>query len=108
MLVPESVSSAPQGAFQPTVGQRARATGIGWHPLPIPVTRAGFDEAQRGFAESDEAAINNAFEAYEWIELAERTTVRIVQVDGEVAEVELLDGPFASRTAWVRLRHLEP
>jgi hypothetical protein len=107
-LVPPSVSSAPPGAFRPSVGQHAHATGIGRRPLPIPVTRAAFDEAQRGFAESDEAAIDDAFEAYEWIELAERTAVRIKQIEVDVAEVELLDGPFASRSGWVKARHLEP
>jgi hypothetical protein len=108
ILAPPSVASAPPGAFRPTVGQRAHAPGIGGRPLPIPVARVTFDEAQRGFAARDEDAIDGAFESYEWIELADQAAVRIVQIDGEAAEIEIPDGPFASYTGWVKVRHLGP
>jgi hypothetical protein len=75
---------------------------------PIPVERAAFDTYYRGARESDETAIDAAFEMSEWIEVSDRQPVRIVQVDGEAVQVELVDGAFAGRRGWVKPRHLAP
>jgi hypothetical protein len=107
-LVPRPAASAPTDAYRPSPGAQAHAEGIGRGPLPIPVDRAAFDLAQRGFAESDDAQIDEAFEGYEWIAIAEHIAVRILQVDGAAAQIEMLDGPYAGRTGWLQTRHLGP
>ena len=80
--------------------------GLSW--LPIPVERAAFDESQRGYRESDEAAIERAFTAYEWIWVSHHDAVRIVTVDSEAIHVEMLEGPHVGRQGWLRPRHLGP
>ena len=57
LLLAEPASSAPRGAFRPIPGVRAHVTLPGMKALPIPVSRLGFDEANRGFAESDETGV---------------------------------------------------
>lgn len=64
--------------------------GLDW--LPIPVERAAFEEAQGGFRDGDEDAIEHAFTAYEWIRVSHHQAVRVVTIDGEAIEIELLVG----------------
>ena len=89
-------------------GVQAHVTLPGMKALPIPVSRLGFDTANRGFAESDEDAIEFAFAVSEWIEVSDRTAVRIVTVDGDAVQIEILDGPWAGRQGWVKPRQLGP
>src|SRR5688500_9550157 len=68
--LPAAVASAPKADAGLAVGQTARIhlPGLSW--LPIPVERAAFDEAERGYRESDDDAIEHAFTAYEWIRVS--------------------------------------
>jgi hypothetical protein len=104
--MPAPVASSPKTGSGPAVGQAARVNlpGLDW--LPIPVDRTAFDESQRGYRESDEDAIEHAFTAYEWIRVSHGQAVRVVAVDGEAIEVELLDGGHAGRRGWVKSRQL--
>jgi hypothetical protein len=34
--------------------------------------------------------------------------VRIVTIDGDAVEIEVLDGPYAGRRAWLKAGNLEP
>jgi hypothetical protein len=106
--LPEAVASAPKAEAGLAVGQTARIhlPGLSW--LPIPVERAAFDEAERGYRESDDAAIEHAFTAYEWIRVSHRDAVRVVMVDGEATQVEMLEGPAAGNRGWLKVRHLTP
>ena len=90
------------------LGYEAHLKQPGMRSWPIPTSRLAFDAANRGFAESDEDAIEFAFAVAEWIEVADRNRVRILAVDGEAIHVEILDGPSAGRQGWVKPRHLGP
>ena len=70
--------------------------------------RAPFDESQLGYRESDEAAIEQAFTACEWIRVSHYDAVRVVTVDGEAIQVEMLEGPHIGRQGWLQSRHLGP
>jgi hypothetical protein len=89
-------------------GQTARTflQGMSW--LPIPVERAAFDEYQRGARESDEDAMEHAFTANAWIRIAHHDAVRVITVDGEAVQIELLEGGFAGHRGWLKLRQLLP
>ena len=100
--------SASPTPFAVVAGQTARIHQPGMPSWPIPVDRAGFDAFQRGAREGDEAAIEEAFQVSEWIHASHGQAVRIVAVDGEAVQVELLDGAYLGRRAWVKPRHLGP
>ena len=104
--LPKPAASAPKTGAGLAVGQAARVHLPGSDWLPIPVARAAFDESQRGYRESDEDVIEHAFTAYEWIRISHGQAVRVITIDGEAIEVELLDGGYAGRHGWVKPRQL--
>ncbi len=103
---PAPVALAVVAGVVPVPGQTGRIhlPGMSW--LPIPVERAAFDESQRGYRESDEAAIEHAFTAYEWIRVSHHDAILVITVDGEAVQVELLEGPYLGRHGWLKPRHL--
>ena len=108
MLLPISAVSAPKGAYKPSPGATAHIVQPGLKAWPIPVARIAFDDFYRGTAQTDESAIEAAFTESEWIEVEDRTSVRVTVVDGDAIEIELLDGSNAGRRGWVKPRHLGP
>jgi len=98
--VPAPAESAPK------IGATATIQVAGLPSLPIPVERTAFDLAQRGFRESDEDAIDRAFTEFEWIAVSHGQTVRIVTLDGNAVEAEVLEGVHAGRRGWHLLRQL--
>jgi len=108
LLLAPPAASEPGGGFRLVAGSQAHLKQPGMRSWPIPVSRLAFDSANRGFAESDEDAIEFAFTVSEWIEVTDRTGVRIVAIDGEAVQIEILDGPWAGRQGWVKPRHLGP
>lgn len=108
LLLAAPAASSPGAIYRPMPGVKAHIKQPGMRSWPIPVSRLGFDAYNRGFAESDEDAIEFAFAVSEWIEVTDRTPVRIVTVDGEAVQIEILDGPWSGRQGWVKPRHLGP
>jgi hypothetical protein len=104
--MPSRAASAPKVEYRVAPGQLANVylPGLSW--LPVPVDRQAFDEAERGFRESDEAAIDRAFDDYEWIRIGHGQWVRVVAVDDRAVLAELVEGAYAGRRAWVKARHL--
>ena len=103
---PAASASPTPGALAP--GQRARIRQPGIPHWPIPVTRYAFDTFQRGALESDETAIDEAFEVSEWFAVEHGQAVRVVTVDGEAVQIEILEGPYSGRQGWVKPRNLAP
>ena len=89
-------------------GARARIRQPGIPNWPVPTSRLAFDEFQRGARESDGSAIEHAFEVSEWIAVNHDDAVRVVAIDGEVVEIELLAIPHVGRHAWVLRHQLTP
>jgi hypothetical protein len=108
LALPAPARSATPRPLVAVPGQTAHIHQPGMTSWPIPVSRAGFDAFQRGARESDEAAMEEAFQVSEWIDAAHGQAVRIVTVDGDAVEIELLEGTYAGRRAWVKPRHLVP
>ena len=104
-LPPPARSAAPRPLIA-APGQTARIHQPGMPSWPIPVSRVGFDAFQRGVREGDEAVMDEAFQVSEWIEAAHGQRVRIIAVDGDVIQIELLEGTYAGRRAWVKPRNL--
>jgi hypothetical protein len=101
-LMPEpTISATPKGRI-------ARVHQVGLPGLPVPLSRAGFDAFQRGVRESDADAIADAFAVSEWTPVTPGQEVRIVTIDGDAVEIEVLGGPYAGRTAWLKARNLQP
>jgi hypothetical protein len=76
--------------------------------FPIPVERAAFDLAQRGYRESDEQMLNDAASLYVWVTVTHGQRVTVIATDGTVAQVELLNGPYAGRRGWLKHEQLVP
>ena len=108
LTMPLPAASATPAPFAVAAGRTARVHQPGMPSWPIPVERQAFDEARRAFEESDEAALEHAFSAFEWIQVEHGVAVTILSVDGEAVHVELLEGPRLGRRGWLRPRHLSP
>ena len=74
----------------------------------IPVGRIEFDAYNLAVDMDDETALESSYAATEWIPVADLEIVRVVQVDGEAVQVELLDGAFAGRRGWLKAGQLRP
>jgi type IV secretory pathway protease TraF len=100
-------ASAPTMSFAVAPGRTARINQPGIPVWVIPVERAAYDEYQRGFQESNEELIEHAFTVFAWIEVSHHDAVRVVAVDGEAVQIELLDGRSGRRQGWLKTRHLD-
>jgi len=107
-MLPSPVVSFATGALLLMPGHHARIAQRGIRDWPIPTSRAAFDEFQRGFAEDDEDAMDGAFRSAEWVAVNYGDLVRVLAVDGEVVGIELLEGAYAGRRAWLKQRQLAP
>lgn len=108
LTVPAPADSAPTASHGARPGQAYRVNQPGMPSWPIPVDRAAFDEHYRATRESDGHAVMQAIAASEWIDVVHGQAVRVIQVDGEAIQVEILEGPNAGRHGWLKPRHLEP
>ena len=108
VLLPAVAASAPKAVFIAVPGLTAHINQPGMPSWPIPVDRRAHDEADRGFRESDDDAIEHAFATFEWITVSDGQAVRILEVDGEAHRVEPLEGPNVGRRGWLKARHLRP
>ena len=89
-------------------GHHARIAQRGVRDWPLPTSRLAFDTFQRGFAESDEAAVDDAFRIAEWVAVNHGDAVLIIAIDAEVVEIRLLEGSYVGRLAWLKQRQLTP
>ena len=75
---------------------------------PIPIDRTTYDDYHRAFLDDDEGAMMEALSRPGWIPVADRQAVRLVLVDRDAAQVEVLDGPHAGSRGWLKTRQLRP
>jgi hypothetical protein len=108
LTLPSPAASATPTPFIAVPGQTAHIHQPGMTWWSVPVDRVGFDLFQRGSRESDERVVTEAFEVSEWIEARHGQAVRVLAVDGDAIQVELLEGTFRGRRAWLLPRHLSP
>ena len=104
--LPGSVDSAPRSGFVAVSGQTARINQHGLRSLPIPVSRAAFDQLRRAYRESDQDAIERAFASTEWLGVSHGQAVRVEVVDGDAVQVTLLEGEGAGQRGWILTRQL--
>src|SRR5689334_21935846 len=105
LALPSPTASATPTVWALASGQRVRIDQSGITHWPIPVERQAFDTYYRGVQESDDGAIDAAFASSEWISTNYGEAARIVAIDGEAVQIELLEGSYAGRRAWVKPRH---
>jgi hypothetical protein len=106
-MLPSPVSSATTSALL-VPAQPARIAQHGIRDWPIATSRAAFGQLQRSIAESNEALMDDAFVNAEWLTVNGGDAVLILAVDGEVVEIELLEGSYAGRHAWLNQHQLTP
>ena len=75
---------------------------------PIPIDRTTFDDYHRAFLDDDEGGLIEALSRPGWVRVADRQLVRVTEVRGDAARVELLEGPDAGGQGWLKLRQLRP
>lgn len=106
-MLPIPALSARQPGFVVAVGRSARINQPGIPVWVIPVERAAYDEYHRGVQESNDEMIEHAFTTFAWIEVSHHDAVRVVAVDGEAVQVELLEGRSGGRRGWLKTRQLD-
>jgi hypothetical protein len=106
LAMPAPSAAAQRDAAVLVAGSTAHILQPGMMDWPIPVDRRAFEEYHRGALQSDDEAIDHAFAAFEWIKVRDGQAVRIVEVDGQAVEVELLEGASVGRQGWLQPRHL--
>ena len=107
-MLPSSVLSAATGGAHLLPGHHARIAQRGVRDWPLPTSRLAFDTFQRGFAESDEAAVDDAFRIAEWVAVNHGDAVLVMAIDGEVVEIRLLEGSYVGHRAWLKQHQLTP
>jgi hypothetical protein len=85
---PLPTQPAAAGGFTPVPGADAHIRALGPPGWPIPGERA--------------------LAAYAWVDVRDREAVRIVAVDAEAVQVELLEGRNAGRRGWLWAPHVGP
>ena len=65
-------------------------------------------EWDRAFANQDQSGMMQIVSRGQWIEVADGTSVRVVDVEGPALYLELLDGPNAGRRGWSSAIPLAP
>jgi hypothetical protein len=108
LMLPPVATSAPKDGLIVEPGRTARIRQPGMPDWPIPVDRLAYEEYHRGYREADDDAMDHAFAAFEWIKVLDRQAVRIVEVDGDAVQIEVLEGPNIGRRGWLKPRHLGP
>ena len=103
---PPGVRSSPRAArdglaWSPTFGiesgQPAHIDAPGLVAWAIPSSRQEFDLYRLVADLADDDALEIAFAVTDWVAVADRQVVRVSQIDGGAAEVEVLDGVYAGR-----------
>lgn len=106
VLPPEQAAEA--SAFASPIGRSAYISVPSRVAWTIPIDRGTFDAYYWAVWVDDGDAINAALARPGWIAVADRQAVRIVAVDRDAVQVELLDGQDAGRQAWLKAHHLSP
>ena len=112
-LLPPDPPVAHEGlAWSPTFGiesgQPAHIDAPGLVAWAIPSSRQEFDLYRLVADLADDDALEIAFAVTDWVAVADRQVVRVSQIDGGAAEVEVLDGVYAGRRGWLPARRLLP
>ena len=106
--LPSPVLSSATGGLLLLPGHHARIAQRGIRDWPIPTSRVAYDTFQRGVAESDEDAVDDAFAIAEWVGVNYGDAVLVMAIDGAVVEIKLLEGGYAGQHAWLQRRQLTP
>lgn len=82
--------------------------GFGAEYAVLFVNRAGHHAWERAYEERDEKGMSRVFEIYETLKLYPDETVRVVQIDGLVAQVEYLASGRGGRRGWIEISSFGP
>jgi hypothetical protein len=80
-------------------------------PVPewsIPVDRLEFDAYNLALDRDDEKALATLAAVIEWLPVRAYQEVLVVLVDGDVVQIEVLDGADGGRRGWLMRRYLAP
>jgi hypothetical protein len=89
-----------------TTGQTARIHRPTVPAHPVAANRAGLDAFQRSIRENDEGLREEAYVVSMWFAVSHDQLVKIIAVDGDAIQVELLEGLYAGRHAWLTTQDL--
>ena len=97
--------------FTITVGRLVHLHARGFNGWSIPVNRLTYEayiQAQTqidpGVRDFELASLTH----HAWISVSDRLTVRVVEVDGEAVQVELVEGRNTGRRGWLSSLELDP
>lgn len=110
ILLPGQEAAVAQTAGVPMEGQAARIDLRRTWPLLIPVDRWAYDHdaGYDGFRSDDLDGITLPRAGSAWIKVWHDQLVRVVAVDGDAVQVEVLEGYYRGGLGWLAARQLGP
>ena len=75
---------------------------------PIPIDRTTFDDYRQAVLTDDEGGLTGMVSRSGWIPVSDRRRVRVVTVNDNAVQVELVDGELAGERGWLLSRQLVP
>jgi hypothetical protein len=108
-IIPEgTASAAPTPNRIVSAGVAVRIAQPGRAPFPIARDRQAFEAMQSGAFALDESTITLGVVAVEWIKVEPGQKAYVIALDGDAAQIEMLEGEYAGERAWIHRRDLAP
>jgi hypothetical protein len=108
-IMPESTASAaPTPNRIVSAGVAVRIAQPGRPPFPIARDRSAFDAMQSGAFALDESTITLGVVTFEWIKVEHGQKAYVIALDGDAAQIEMLEGEYAGDRAWIHRGDLAP
>lgn len=108
-IMPEgTASAAPTPNRIVSAGIAARITQPTRPPFPIARDRPGFDAMLSEAFVQDDSALTLSVVAFEWIKVEHGQTAYVIAIDGDAAQIEMLEGEYAGERAWIHRWALAP
>lgn len=108
-IMPEEPAlAAPTPNRIVSAGVAVRIAQPGRPPFPIARDRSAFDTMQSGAFALDESTITLGVVAFEWIKVEHGQKAYVIALDGDAAQIEMLEGEYAGARAWIQRGDLAP
>jgi hypothetical protein len=108
-VLPERVATAaPTFPVAVAVGMIVRVSQPSGLPLSLTRDRTNFETMRQAVASKDEDAALRGFATFEWIDVEDGQIARVLVVDRDAVQIELLEGKYAGESAWILRSVLRP
>jgi len=107
-IMPERVVTAAPTPSAVSVGAIVRIAQPGGSRVPIARDRDSFNAMRLAAAARYEEPSTEGIASFAWIAVEAGQAARVLMVDGDAVQIELLDGSHIGEQAWIRAGALVP